>query len=220
MLPACTVFVAAGTQPNTVLAREDAAALPARRQVFPRLRRERRRRSQPAYVAGQARARRRADDARSPDGRFVSYFGDLHPSYFGNVVKALGSTKQGHPGGLARAGAAAAGERRRRRGVLRAARSRAARDRARGQAADADDRRAGRQGAGGGAPVPPGAVLPAAELRGAGAGRRRHAAADGGPRAHRRVGRSRSAASCRRSCWRWAARRTCARCSRPASPSC
>ncbi|MBS0326956.1 MAG: hypothetical protein JSS46_10500 [Proteobacteria bacterium] len=29
--------------------------------------------------------------------RFVSCFGDLHPSYFGNVVKALGSTKQGHP---------------------------------------------------------------------------------------------------------------------------
>ena len=44
---------------------------------------------------------------RAADGRFVSYFGDLHPSYFGNVVKALGSTKQGYPGGLARARAAA-----------------------------------------------------------------------------------------------------------------
>jgi NAD(P)H-flavin reductase len=31
------------------------------------------------------------------DGRFISFFGDLHPSYFGNVVKALGSAKQGHP---------------------------------------------------------------------------------------------------------------------------
>src|SRR5204862_1064794 len=31
------------------------------------------------------------------DGRFMSFFGDLHPSYFGNVVKAMGSAKQGYP---------------------------------------------------------------------------------------------------------------------------
>jgi NAD(P)H-flavin reductase len=35
--------------------------------------------------------------SRQPDGRFVSYFGDVHPSYFGNVVKAMGSAKQGYP---------------------------------------------------------------------------------------------------------------------------
>src|SRR5258706_56933 len=35
--------------------------------------------------------------AREPDGRFMSYFGDLHPSFFGNVVKAMGSAKQGFP---------------------------------------------------------------------------------------------------------------------------
>src|SRR5262249_27450085 len=34
---------------------------------------------------------------RYPDGRFMSFFGDLHPSYFGNVVKAMGSAKQGYP---------------------------------------------------------------------------------------------------------------------------
>ncbi len=34
-LPARTILVAAGTQPNTVLAREDARAFPSRRQVFP-----------------------------------------------------------------------------------------------------------------------------------------------------------------------------------------
>jgi len=34
---------------------------------------------------------------RAPDGRFVSYFGDLHPSFFGNVVKAMGGAKQGYP---------------------------------------------------------------------------------------------------------------------------
>ena len=35
--------------------------------------------------------------SRNADGRFVSYFGDVHPSYFGNVVKAMGSAKQGYP---------------------------------------------------------------------------------------------------------------------------
>jgi len=34
---------------------------------------------------------------RYPDGRFMSFFGDLHPSYFGNVVKAMGGAKQGYP---------------------------------------------------------------------------------------------------------------------------
>ncbi len=32
-----------------------------------------------------------------PDGRGVSFFGDLHPSYAGNVVKAMASAKQGYP---------------------------------------------------------------------------------------------------------------------------
>jgi hypothetical protein len=35
--------------------------------------------------------------SKRPDGRFVSFFGDLHPSYFGNVVKAMGGAKQGYP---------------------------------------------------------------------------------------------------------------------------
>src|SRR5204862_304133 len=35
--------------------------------------------------------------SRFPDGRFVSFFGDLHPSYFVNVVKSLASARQGYP---------------------------------------------------------------------------------------------------------------------------
>jgi NAD(P)H-flavin reductase len=31
------------------------------------------------------------------DGRAISFFGDLHPSFAGNVVKAMGSAKQGYP---------------------------------------------------------------------------------------------------------------------------
>jgi NAD(P)H-flavin reductase len=34
---------------------------------------------------------------RREDGRFISFFGDLHPSFFGNVVKAMGGAKQGYP---------------------------------------------------------------------------------------------------------------------------
>ncbi len=31
------------------------------------------------------------------DGRGISFFGDLHPSFAGNVVKAMASAKQGYP---------------------------------------------------------------------------------------------------------------------------
>ncbi|MGC8475776.1 MAG: hypothetical protein ACP5NP_05420, partial [Acetobacteraceae bacterium] len=34
---------------------------------------------------------------RTADGRAISFFGDLHPSFFGNVVKAMGSAKRGYP---------------------------------------------------------------------------------------------------------------------------
>ena len=61
---------------------------------------------------------------------------------------------------------------------------------------DAHDRRGDREGAGRGAALPSRAVLPAAELRAAQSararGRPRRVAADGGHRAHRRVGGSRA----------------------------
>ena len=94
-LPAHTVFVAAGTQPNTVLAREHPATFQLDGKYF-----------QACDEDGQPRKPQRAlskpDSAdvlltRLPDGRFVSFFGDQHPSYFGNVVKALGSARQGFP---------------------------------------------------------------------------------------------------------------------------
>ena len=34
---------------------------------------------------------------RAENGRFISFFGDLHPSFFGNVVKAMGGAKRGYP---------------------------------------------------------------------------------------------------------------------------
>ena len=94
-LPACTVFIAAGTQPNTVLAREDAAHFLLDGKYF-RACDDDGNPLQPAYALSKP-ARADVLMTRVADGRFVSFFGDLHPSYFGNVVKALGSTKQGHP---------------------------------------------------------------------------------------------------------------------------
>ena len=93
-LPARTILVAAGTQPNTVLAREDATHAFIDGKYFRAL-----------DEAGEPATPERVckpDDVRvlmyqHADGRFMSFFGDLHPSFAGNVVKAMGGAKQGYP---------------------------------------------------------------------------------------------------------------------------
>jgi len=95
LLPALTILVAAGTQPNTVLAREDAEHFELDGRYFKLVDEE----GAPASVVrGLAKPAqpRVLTDIRT-DGRSVSFFGDLHPSYFGNVVKAMASAKQGYP---------------------------------------------------------------------------------------------------------------------------
>jgi NADPH-dependent glutamate synthase beta subunit-like oxidoreductase/NAD(P)H-flavin reductase len=94
-LPAHTIFVAAGTQPNTVLAREDATHFALDGKYF----RACDEAGQPVKPEFAASKPERSDVllSRLPDGRFISFFGDLHPSYFGNVVKAMGSARQGYP---------------------------------------------------------------------------------------------------------------------------
>jgi len=94
-LPAHTVFVAAGTQPNTVLAREDAAHFSLAGRYFAACD-EQGQPLKPEYASSKP-ATAEVLLSRETDGRFVSYFGDVHPSYFGNVVKAMGSAKQGYP---------------------------------------------------------------------------------------------------------------------------
>jgi NADPH-dependent glutamate synthase beta subunit-like oxidoreductase/NAD(P)H-flavin reductase len=94
-LPAHTVFVAAGTQPNTVLAREHPAHFRLDGRYFAACDEEGRP-LKPQYSISKPE-RPEVLLSRLEDGRFVSFFGDLHPSYFGNVVKALGSAKQGYP---------------------------------------------------------------------------------------------------------------------------
>ena len=94
-LPARSLLVAAGTQPNTVLAREDAAHFKLDGKYFAACDAD----GNPVKPERSISKPQRPDVLmwRTPDGRFASFFGDLHPSYFGNVVKAMGSAKQGYP---------------------------------------------------------------------------------------------------------------------------
>ncbi|HZQ54576.1 MAG TPA: FAD-dependent oxidoreductase [Bryobacteraceae bacterium] len=94
VLPARAILVAAGTQPNTVLAREDEHNFTLDGRYFQAVdengqpvKPERVAKPTAPYVLISLR----------PDGRAISFFGDLHPSFSGNVVKAMGSAKQGYP---------------------------------------------------------------------------------------------------------------------------
>ena len=93
--PARTVFVAAGTQPNTVLAREHPEGFTLDGKYFPAVD-EAGNPVKPEHGAAKP-ATVQVLLSREHDGRFMSYFGDVHPSYFGNVVKAMASAKQGYP---------------------------------------------------------------------------------------------------------------------------
>ncbi|MBS0517940.1 MAG: FAD-dependent oxidoreductase [Proteobacteria bacterium] len=93
-LPARTILVAAGTQPNTVLAREDATHAFVDGKYFRALDED----GEPATPERVCKPRDvRVLMYRHGDGRFMSFFGDLHPSFAGNVVKAMGGAKQGYP---------------------------------------------------------------------------------------------------------------------------
>ena len=94
LLPARAILVAAGTQPNTVLGREDPKHVEINGRYF-----------QAFNEAGEKVTPEPLTKPRDvqvlmsvrEDGRAVSFFGDLHPSFAGNVVKAMSSAKQGYP---------------------------------------------------------------------------------------------------------------------------
>jgi NADPH-dependent glutamate synthase beta subunit-like oxidoreductase/NAD(P)H-flavin reductase len=93
-MPAGSVLVAAGTQPNTVLAREEPHLIELDGKYF-RAIDEHGRPVRPEWIAKPEVPQ--VFMHRTDDGRFLSYWGDLHPSFAGNVVKAMGGTKQGYP---------------------------------------------------------------------------------------------------------------------------
>ena len=94
VLPARSILVAAGTQPNTVLGREEPQHVTIDGKYF-----------QAFDESGQKVTPERITKPSAahvlmrvlPDGRAISFFGDLHPSFAGNVVKAMASAKQGYP---------------------------------------------------------------------------------------------------------------------------
>ena len=93
-IPACTILVAAGTSPNTVLQREDPTHFTLDGKYFRAIDED----------GNQVKPERisKPKDVRvllslDKQNRAVSFFGDLHPSFAGNVVKAMGSAKQGYP---------------------------------------------------------------------------------------------------------------------------
>jgi NAD(P)H-flavin reductase len=95
VMPAKAVLIAAGTQPNTVLAREDADHFVLDGRYF----RACDENGEPV-VAEKSISKPNAINvllSKRDDGRCISFFGDVHPSFFGNVVKAVGSAKQGYP---------------------------------------------------------------------------------------------------------------------------
>jgi NADPH-dependent glutamate synthase beta subunit-like oxidoreductase/NAD(P)H-flavin reductase len=93
VLPARGILVAAGTVPNTVLARER-GGIRLDGKFF-----------QATDEDGNPVTPERFAKPEVPQvlmhvdglGQTVSFFGDLHPSYAGNVVSAMASAKQGHP---------------------------------------------------------------------------------------------------------------------------
>ena len=152
-LPARTILIAAGTQPNTVLAREDAEHFRLDGKYFRVLDED----GQPVKVLrGLAKPAQPAvlTDIL-PDGRAISFFGDLHPSFSGNVVKAMASAKQGYPIVSRMLAKVAPASRASDARVLLGARPPAAGEGGARRAAHADDRRGGGARAGRGARASP-----------------------------------------------------------------
>jgi NAD(P)H-flavin reductase len=92
-MPARTVLVAAGTAPNIIYEREQPGTfqLDGRKRFFQGYRAER----------GESGVTLTPDPAGfftsyHHDGHLISYYGDNHPAYAGNVVKAMASAKHGY----------------------------------------------------------------------------------------------------------------------------
>lgn len=91
-LPARSLMIAAGTSPNTIIAREnpDTFALDPRTRYFiPHLVDDHELVEAPPTRLG-------FFTSYTHDGRHISYFGDNHPRFAGNVVKAMASARQGY----------------------------------------------------------------------------------------------------------------------------
>ncbi|MDX1563008.1 MAG: pyridine nucleotide-disulfide oxidoreductase, partial [Gammaproteobacteria bacterium] len=100
-VPLKSLFVAAGTSPNTIYEQEHPQTFTMDGKFFQRY--------EPSWSDGSV-VLEPVDDVPWPkigkpapltsyrkDGKFISFYGDNHPVYAGNVVKAMASAKDGYP---------------------------------------------------------------------------------------------------------------------------
>ena len=100
-IPLRSLFVAAGTSPNTIYEQEHPGTFKMDGKFFQRY--------EPRWLDGEV-ALEPMHDTRWPkmgrpapltsyakDGKYISVYGDNHPVYAGNVVKAMASAKDGYP---------------------------------------------------------------------------------------------------------------------------
>lgn len=101
-IPMRSLFVAAGTSPNTIYEQEHPYTFRMDSKFFQRY--------EPKWGAGDLPELVPVDDEAKPkigkpapltsyhkNGKYISFYGDNHPVYAGNVVKAMASAKDGYP---------------------------------------------------------------------------------------------------------------------------
>ena len=100
-VPLRSLYVAAGTSPNTIYQSEYPDTFVMDKWFFQRY--------EPEWTNGGVELVPMADEAfpklgkpapltsYQKDGKFISFYGDNHPVYAGNVVKAMASAKNGYP---------------------------------------------------------------------------------------------------------------------------
>ncbi|MGI9036285.1 MAG: pyridine nucleotide-disulfide oxidoreductase, partial [Pyrinomonadaceae bacterium] len=95
--PAHTVCVAAGTSPNVIYEKENPGTfqLDEWRQYFAPYKLEKNADGNFHVVAAE-KGETGFFTSYERDGKFISYYGDNHPTYAGNVVKAMASAKHGY----------------------------------------------------------------------------------------------------------------------------
>jgi len=96
--PARTVCVAAGTSPNVIYEKEKPGTfkMDEWRQFFQPFKVERNGDGK-LHVVETPKGEAGFFTSYEHDGKFISYYGDNHPAYAGNVVKAMASAKHGYP---------------------------------------------------------------------------------------------------------------------------
>lgn len=101
-VPLRSLFIAAGTAPNTIYEQENPETFIMDGKFFQRY--------EPSWNDSELPDLTRVNDTTAPkigkpapltsytgQGKFVSFYGDSHPVYTGNVVKAMASAKDGYP---------------------------------------------------------------------------------------------------------------------------